>query len=299
MIAIPAPAKVNLTLHVLGRRADGYHRLESLVAFASPHDLVQADDADALTLAVNGPTAGDLAVNLQDDNLVLRAARRLADAAGIASPGAKLALHKTLPVAGGIGGGSADAAAALLALAKLWRLELTDVALADIALPLGADLPVCLASRPMMMSGIGEQLAPLPALPPLGILLVNPRVALPTSEVFRALNGGFGPPTALSYRDGDAASLLAALRAGRNDLEPPALRLAPVIGAVLAALRGLPAARFARMSGSGATCFALFDDEAAARAADGALQASAKGWWSAAGHLIAGREDLAVEGRAV
>ena len=298
MIAIPAPAKINLTLHVLGRRADGYHLLESLVAFASPHDVVQARDADKLSLAVAGPAADDLAANLARDplgeNLVLRAARRLAEAAGIGAPGAALALHKTLAVAGGIGGGSADAAAALLALAKLWRLDLKEAALAALALPLGADLPVCLASRPMQMSGIGERLVPAPAMPPLGILLVNPRVALPTAEVFRALNGGFGPAGMLPYLAGDAASLLDALRAGRNDLEPPALRLAPVIGDVLNALRALPGARIARMSGSGATCFALFDDETAARAADGVLRANARGWWSAAGRLIADRDELAV-----
>jgi 4-diphosphocytidyl-2-C-methyl-D-erythritol kinase len=293
MIALAAPAKINLTLQVLGRRADGYHLLDSLVAFASLHDVLRVEAADALTLSVEGPTAADLAASLQGDNLVLRAARRLAEAAGIAAPTAALALHKTLPVAGGIGGGSADAAAALLALAQLWRLDLDAAALAALALPLGADLPVCLASRPMRMSGIGERLEAAPALPPLGLLLVNPRVALPTAAVFRALNDAFGPATALTYRPGDAPSLLAALRAGRNDLEAPARRLAPVIGEVLAALTALPGARLARMSGSGATCFALFDDEAAAVAAGGVLQAGARGWWSAAGRLIASREELA------
>lgn len=293
MIALAAPAKINLTLQVLGRRADGYHLLDSLVAFASLHDVLRVEAADALTLSVEGPTAADLAASLQGDNLVLRAARRLAEAAGIAAPTAALALHKTLPVAGGIGGGSADAAAALLALAQLWRLDLDAAALAALALPLGADLPVCLASRPMRMSGIGERLEATPALPPLGLLLVNPRVALPTAAVFRALNDAFGPATALTYRPGDAHSLLAALRAGRNDLEAPARRLAPVIGEVLAALTALPGARLARMSGSGATCFALFDDEAAAVAAGGVLQAGARGWWSAAGRLIASRDELA------
>jgi 4-diphosphocytidyl-2-C-methyl-D-erythritol kinase len=293
MIAIPAPAKINLTLHVLGRRADGYHLLDSLVAFASVHDVVRAEDAYALTLTVDGPTAQDLAANLQGENLVLRAARRLAEAAGITAPAAALALHKTLPVAGGIGGGSADAAAALIALAKLWRLDLTDAALAAIALPLGADLPVCLASRAAYMSGIGELLVPAPKLPPLGILLVNPRVALPTAAVFQALNGRFGDGESLAYRQNDESSLFAALREGRNDLEAPARRLAPVIGDLLAVLADLPGARLARMSGSGATCFALFDDEAVARAADGVLRADARGWWSAAGRLIANRDELA------
>lgn len=294
MIAIPAPAKINLTLHVLGRRADGYHLLESLVAFVSIHDVVRAEDADALTLTVDGPTAQDLAANLQGDNLVLRAARRLAEAAGIGAPAAALALHKTLAVAGGIGGGSADAAAALLALAKLWRLDMREAALAALALPLGADLPVCLASRPMHMAGIGEQLIPAPAMPPLGVLLVNPRVALPTGDVFGALNGLFGTASPIVYRAGDAASLLGALIKGRNDLEAPARRLAPVVGDLLAALGDLPGARLARMSGSGATCFALFDDETAARAAEGVLRAGTRGWWSAAGRLIASREELSI-----
>lgn len=294
MIAIPAPAKINLTLHVLGRRADGYHVLESLVAFASIHDMVRAKDADALTLTVDGPTAQDLAANLQGDNLVLRAARRLAEAADIGAPAAALALHKTLAVAGGIGGGSADAAAALLALAKLWRLEMSETALAALALPLGADLPVCLASRPMHMAGIGEQLVPAPAMPPLGVLLVNPRVALPTADVFRALNGLFGAASPIVYRADDAASLLDALARGRNDLEAPARRLAPVVGELLEVLKELPGARLARMSGSGATCFALFDDETAARAAEAVLRAGARGWWSAAGRLIANRNELAV-----
>jgi 4-diphosphocytidyl-2-C-methyl-D-erythritol kinase len=293
MIAIPAPAKINLTLHVLGRRTDGYHLLESLVAFASVYDVVSASDASALSLSVDGPTAGDLAANLQGDNLVLRAARRLAEAAGISAPRAAFTLHKVLPVAGGIGGGSADAAAALLALAKLWRLDLTDAALADIALPLGADLPVCLASRTAYMTGIGELLVPAPKPPPFGVLLVNPRVPLPTAAVFQALNGQFGEGETLVYRQNDESSFMIAVREGRNDLEAPALRLAPVIGDVLAALRALPGARLARMSGSGATCFALFDDEGAARAADGALRASFKGWWSAPGRLITGRADIA------
>jgi 4-diphosphocytidyl-2-C-methyl-D-erythritol kinase len=306
MIAVAAPAKINLTLHVLGRRADGYHRLDSLVAFASLHDVVRVahapqsegvEDATGLTLDLTGPGAADLAADLAKtpsrENLVLRAARALAAAAGIADPAAALRLYKTLPVAGGIGGGSADAAATLIALARLWRLDLTDAAMADIALPLGADLPVCLASRPTMMSGIGERLAPAPALPPLGVLLVNPRVALPTAAVFQALEG-FGEETRLAYQANDAASLLAALRAGRNDLETPARRLAPVVGEVLTALAELPDARLARMSGSGATCFALFDDAAAAADGARALGARRDGWWIASGRLIADRADIAV-----
>jgi len=295
MIAIAAPAKINLTLHVLGRRADGYHELDSLVVFASLHDLLRVEAADGLSLKIAGPTAAALAAVPAADNLVLRAARALAASAGIAAPAAALALDKHLPVAGGIGGGSADAAAALLALVRLWRLELTDAALARIALSLGADVPVCLASRPMTMTGIGERLAAAPALPPLGILLVNPRVALSTAQVFAALNGRFGAPPPARYAANDAASLFAALQAGRNDLEAPARRIAPIIGEVLVGLSSLPGARLARMSGSGATCFALFDDEAGAIAAERALGAARRGWWSAAGRLIGGRDEIALQ----
>lgn len=298
MIAIPAPAKINLALHVIGRRADGYHELDSLVAFASVHDTVRAQAADALTLSIAGPGAASLAALPADDNMILRAARRLAEIAGIRVPRAALSLEKTLPVASGIGGGSADGAAALLALRDLWRLDMDELRLAEAALSLGADLPVCLGSRPAIMRGIGERLLPAPALPPLGILLVNPRVALPTPDVFCALGlqiraGKFGAPMALDYRPGDAASLLANLLALRNDLQEPAISLAPAVADVLAALGALAGARLARMSGSGATCFALFDTEAAARDAERVLRAGHEGWWSAAGRLIAGRGEIA------
>jgi len=292
MIAVAAPAKINLTLHVLGRRADGYHELDSLVAFASLHDVLRAAPAQVLSLTVGGPTAGALATTPQADNLVMRAARALAASAGIVAPVAALALDKHLPVAGGIGGGSADAAAALLALVRLWRLDISDTALARVALSLGADVPVCLASKPMAMTGIGERLVAAPALPPLGILLANPRIALPTAEVFAALNGRFGAPTPLRYVANDAAALIAALQGSRNDLEAPARRIAPVIGDLLAVLSALPGARLARMSGSGATCYALFDDEAAAIKAEPALNGARRGWWSAAGRLIGGRDEI-------
>jgi 4-diphosphocytidyl-2-C-methyl-D-erythritol kinase len=292
MISVPAPAKINLTLHVVGRRADGYHLLDSLVAFASLHDMVRAEPAENLTLRTEGPTAADLAGLAADDNLVLHAARQLAEVAALARPGAALTLHKSLPVAGGIGGGSADAAAALRALARLWRLDMGEARLAELALSLGADLPVCLMSRPAFMSGIGEGLAPAPALPPLGILLANPRIALPTAAVFRALAGRFGRSSPIAYRAGDRDSLLAGLKGGRNDLEAPARRLAPAIGDVLEALDALPGARLARMSGSGATCFALFDDETAARAAEHVLRRDKADWWIGSGRLIGGRDEI-------
>lgn len=294
MIAVAAPAKINLTLHVVGRRADGYHLLDSLVAFASLHDVVTTRPADALSLAVAGPMAGALAATPPEDNLIVRAARALAAAGGLAAPCAALTLDKRLPVAGGIGGGSADAAAALLALRALWRLDVSDERLAEIGLALGADVPACLASRPSRMSGIGETLAPLPALPALGVLLVNPGVALPTARVFGALNGRFGAPGPMLDRAMDASALLDTLRRGRNDLETPAMKVAPVIGAALAALADLPGARLARMSGSGATCFALFDDAQAARTAARRLGEAHADWWCAAGHLIDARDQIAL-----
>jgi 4-diphosphocytidyl-2-C-methyl-D-erythritol kinase len=274
-----APAKVNLFLHVTGRRADGYHLLDSLVVFAGAQDAVRAAAAQDLTLVVDGPEAGALAT--EPNNLVLRAARALADAAGLA-PHAALALEKTLPVASGIGGGSADAAAALRALNVLWRLGWSEARLAEVALPLGADIPICIASRPCRMGGIGEVLAPAPLLPGFGMLLANPRVALATPSVFRARGGGFSPPASLPAGWDDAAALARDLAALRNDLEAPAIALCPPVAHVLAALRGLPGCLLARMSGSGATCFALFAEPVAARWAAAGLPDA---WWRWGGGL--------------
>ena len=275
----PAPAKVNLFLHVTGRRADGYHLLDSLVVFAGAQDAVRAAAAPGLTLVVDGPEAG--ALGQEPDNLVLRAARALADAAGLA-PRAALILDKVLPVASGIGGGSADAAAALRALNLLWGLGWSEARLAEVALPLGADIPACVASRPVRMGGIGEVLGPAPLLPGFGILLANPRVALATPSVFRARGGAFSPPASLPVRWDDAAALARDLAMLRNDLEAPAVALCPPVAEVLAALRALPGCLLARMSGSGATCFALFAEADAARQAAAALPGA---WWRWGGGL--------------
>jgi 4-diphosphocytidyl-2-C-methyl-D-erythritol kinase len=275
-----APAKINLYLHVVGRRADGYHLLDSLIAFADIGDTVTAAPADTLVLDVAGPEAGALA-GIGDDNLVLRAARDFAAHCGVA-PRAALTLDKQLPVAAGIGGGSSDAAAALRALAKLWDRELD----AAMAARLGADVPACLAGGPVWAGGIGERLEALPGLPPLGIVLANPRRALPTPAVFRARRGDFTagerPRAALP----DAAPLLALLRGCRNDLTGAALSLMPEIATVLAALAALPGTLLARMSGSGATCFALFSGRAAAEHAAAVLAADEPGWWVRAGALL-------------
>jgi 4-diphosphocytidyl-2-C-methyl-D-erythritol kinase len=285
-----APAKLNLYLHVVGRRpADGrpgagYHELDSLVAFADVHDTVAAAPADALSLSLSGPFAGALA--READNLVLGAARALAAAAGIA-PAARLVLAKRLPVASGIGGGSADAAAALSALASLWRLDLAPGRLAEIALALGADVPVCLAGRAAQMSGIGEIVRPAVSLPPAGLVLVNPGVALPTPSVFAARRGDFDAPAPLDRAPESAAALAAALRRRRNGLTAAAIGLVPEIAEVLAALEGAPGCLLARMSGSGATCFGLFADKAAADAATAALARGHRRWWMASARLVA------------
>ncbi|TPG49889.1 4-(cytidine 5'-diphospho)-2-C-methyl-D-erythritol kinase [Roseomonas nepalensis] len=269
-----APAKVNLHLHVTGRRADGYHRLDSLVVFAGASDSLRVGPGEGVTLGLGGPEGGALAA--EPDNLVLRAARRLAEAAGRPLPGAALHLEKRLPVASGIGGGSADAAAALRALDRFWGLGLGAARLEGIALGLGADVPVCLASRPALMGGVGEVLSPAPRLPAFGMVLANPRVALPTPAVFAGRQGAFSPPASLPASWPDAASLAEGLRGLRNDLEPPAIALCPPVAAVLDALDALPGTLLARMSGSGATCFALFRDAAAAARAAALLPAA---WW--------------------
>jgi 4-diphosphocytidyl-2-C-methyl-D-erythritol kinase len=260
-------AKVNLHLHVLGRRPDGYHMLDSLVVFAGAADRLHAAADDGVSLAFCGPFGGVLAA--EADNLVLRAARALDPARG-----ARMTLEKHLPVASGIGGGSADAAAALRLLARVWGCTRAPAAL---ALSLGADVPACLASVPCRMSGIGDVLAPAPALPAFGIALVNPGVAVATADVFRALAGAYSAPAALPDRWAHAAAMATDLAALRNDLETPAIALCPAIADVLAALRATPGCLLARMSGSGATCFALY--ETADVAAAGAAACARPGWW--------------------
>ena len=269
-----APAKINLWLHITGRRADGYHELDSLVAFADVGDRLSITPADGLSLTVSGPFAA--ALGTAAENLVLRAARALALHCGVPA-GAALHLEKNLPVASGIGGGSADAAAALRLCARLWQVEIEEAVLAEVALSLGADVPVCLAGETVRMTGIGERLAPLVPPPPTPAVLINPGVAVSTGQVFGALAGRFSPPAAV--RDGDFAALA---RANRNDLEAPAIALAPEIARALAVLGTAPALRLARMSGSGATCFGLFDRADAASEAARAIGAAHPSWWVAA-----------------
>jgi len=262
---------------VTGRRPDGYHRLDSVAVFACIGDRLGAAAAEGLSLGIEGPFATGLSAG--EDNLVLRAARALAAAGGIA-PKAALSLTKNLPAASGLGGGSADAAASLRLLGRMWGVE----GLADLAVGLGADVPVCLgAPRPARMGGIGEVLSAAPALPELGLCLVNPGVAVATASVFAARRGPFSPPARLPGGWADAASLAADLARLGNDLEAPAIGLCPAIRAALAALEALPGCLLARMSGSGATCFGLFPDPAAAARAAAGL--GRPGWWCWGGGL--------------
>ncbi|WP_259781936.1 4-(cytidine 5'-diphospho)-2-C-methyl-D-erythritol kinase [Aestuariispira ectoiniformans] len=277
-VTVTAAAKVNLYLHVTGQRADGYHLLESLVAFTEFGDRLMVSPGEGLSLTIGGPFADGLTDG--PDNLILRAASELRDLCGV-TLGAAIHLDKTIPVAAGIGGGSADAAAALTALCDFWDLNPDRTALDDLALGLGADVPVCLHGRPAHMAGIGEEVTSAPDLPDLGVLLVNPLQGVSTPQVFKALNGAFGPADRIpDAAFADPASFLAALHTRRNDLMAPAVNIAPVVGEMLAALEGLDGCRLARMSGSGATCFGLFDDPGhAARAAD-VFRTTHPGWWA-------------------
>ncbi|MCZ8152282.1 MAG: 4-(cytidine 5'-diphospho)-2-C-methyl-D-erythritol kinase [Rhodobacteraceae bacterium] len=270
-----APAKINLCLHVTGRRADGYHLLDSLVVFAGVGDRVSATLEGPPSLTVEGPMAAGLSG--EGDNLVLRAARTL----GVS---ARIVLEKHLPVSSGIGGGSADAAATLRLLARLSGRPLPDAAA---VLALGADVPVCLAGRPVRMTGIGEGLAPLPPLPEAWLVLANPGVAVSTPAIFRALARADNAPLPRDLpRLRTPAELAAFLTMQRNDLEPPAVTLKPVIGRVKAALTAQAGCLMARMSGSGATCFGLFADPLSANAAARAIRAAEPGWWVADAPLL-------------
>lgn len=290
-LSLFAPAKVNLFLHVLGRRENGYHDLESLVVFVDVGDTLHVTPADSFEFHISGPFAGPLSAEPAANNLVTRAAEGLADHAGWAGPrGARIELIKGLPVASGIGGGSADAAAALRILSHYWSLQIPQDKLYDLGLALGADVPVCLASEPRLMCGIGEQLSTVPPLPKTSILLVNPGVAVPTGQVFRALDipslpkgeSAFGLQTEYP----DTAALCETLAACRNDLEPPARALAPDIATVIDTIAGQDGCLLSRMSGSGATCFGLFHDQTAAAAAAKRLAENHPAWWVQSGHIM-------------
>ncbi len=273
-----AAAKVNLYLHVLGRRTDGYHELQSLVAFADCGDAVSATGiARDWAVTLDGPFAESMGEVSNADNLVVRAARRLAAGRSGASPMA-LQLTKVLPVAAGIGGGSADAAAALRLLARLWEADPGDPSSWS---DLGADIPVCLLSRPALVQGMGERVSVVEQMPELPVVLANPGVASSTGRVFTELSGRYGqplpsptPPSGL-----DVAGMAKWLSEARNDLTRPALACSPEIGEALAALAGTPDVLLARMSGSGSTCFGIYPTARHAEAAAAWLRARAPHWW--------------------
>jgi 4-diphosphocytidyl-2-C-methyl-D-erythritol kinase len=279
-----APAKINLTLHIVGRRADLYHELESLVAFSRSGDSLSLAPGPQLTFSLEGPAAA--AAGDPARNLVMKAALALAARVENLKHGA-FHLVKRLPVAAGIGGGSSDAAAALRLIARLNHLSLDDERVKEAALACGADVPVCLAARARMMTGIGEKLGPLLDLPPLPALIVNPGEPLETKAVFARMNvkpgseTGFGPHPPITPGL-DFAALQAVLRKGRNDMESAACVLAPIVAQVLAILSAARGCRLARMSGSGATCFALFSDCAGVVRAKKAILAAHPNWWAKA-----------------
>jgi 4-diphosphocytidyl-2-C-methyl-D-erythritol kinase len=275
-----APAKVNLTLRVIGRRADGYHELESLVAFADISDRLSLMPGAALALAVSGPNAAQAGGSA--DNLVLKAARALAALVPSLALGA-FDLEKNLPVAAGIGGGSTDAAAALRLLARANALAADDPRLHEAARLTGADVPVCVAAQPRLMHGIGEKLSAPLALPALPAVLVNPGAALATKDVFAGWVKAQKPAAPFDLAALAKAKryeeLLELLGPQENDLEAAAIARAPVIAVVLAALRALPGCGLARMSGSGSTCFALFPSKTEAAAAEKILGGKHPHWW--------------------
>jgi 4-diphosphocytidyl-2-C-methyl-D-erythritol kinase len=284
-MTLAAPAKLNLYLHVTGKRADGYHLLDSLVAFTDIYDTLTLTPAPSLSFAADGPFAGGFADEDPTTNLVVRAARGLGEAVGRDVPVA-FHLTKNLPVASGIGGGSADAAAALRGLARLWGIDPLSPVVLGVAAGLGADVPACVSGRACFMGGIGTELAPAPNLPEAGLLLVNPGVGLSTPSVYRARTGGFTPAMRFDTAPADTDALVTLLGERRNDLTDPAVALLPVIGDVLDAIGALPDCKLARMSGSGATCFGIFADVTAATRTGEALRAGYPGWWVATGRLL-------------
>ena len=285
MIRVEAPAKLNLYLHVTGRRPDGYHELDSLVTFAALADTLEIAPADAFALTVSGPFAPALD---DGENLAAQAALALAERLGRPAS-VRIALRKRIPVAAGLGGGSADAAAVLRGLARLWRLgaEHAEV-LRETALGLGADVPVCLDSRASCMAGIGEALSASPPLPPCAVLLVNPGVPVPTGPVFAARRGPFSAAQRFRESPRDAPALARMLDTRRNDLEQPACEQVPEIALVLGRLSRAPGCLLARMSGSGGTCFGLFGGEDAAAAAAGAIACDHPDWWLQPTRLVHG-----------
>jgi 4-diphosphocytidyl-2-C-methyl-D-erythritol kinase len=277
-VSIDAPAKINLFLHVTGRRDDGYHLLESFVVFTEAGDRLVVETAETLTLEIEGPFGVGLESSGRD-NLVLRAAEALRAAFKI-NAGARIVLEKNLPVSSGIGGGSADAAAALRALVDFWNLDVTAQRLAEIGIALGADVPVCLHARPAMMSGVGEVVDSVDAPPACGVVLVNAREGVSTPAVFAARSAAFSDAQGWATPD-SFDDFVRALSARQNDLFEPARAVSPVIDRVVSALQEDRQCALARLSGSGGTCFGLYRDTVSAEAAAKRINRQHPGWWCA------------------
>lgn len=284
-----APAKINLSLHICGRRDDGYHALESLVAFADIGDRLTFEKADRSSLDVDGGFAPDLVRQSSGDNLIEMAHKRLENALGV-TLNCRITVHKNLPIAAGLGGGSADAAAALRGLNRFFALDVPHIVLSKLAQELGADIPVCLSPRPAWMRGIGHDVTRLPDLPEADIVLVNPRVDLPTATVFESLSAApqVAPPQPIPQQFSDLAALTAFIASQGNGLYETATAHVPDIEDCLSHLRANGAA-YAAMSGSGASCFALVEAGAGADVAT-AYQAHRPTDWVAAGRLIGARD---------
>ena len=282
VVELTARAKLNLYLHLLGRRSDGYHEVDSLIAFAAFGDRLSFAPGTDLTLELEGPFAE--ALPTEEHNIVLRAAGLLQARYGI-TRGANIRLEKRIPVSAGLGGGSADAAAALKGLARLWELGTGDEELSAIGIELGADVPVCLGGHAAFVGGIGEKVEHLGSLPEVGVVLVNPRVPLSTKAVFMAHEGHFSIQGRWTEPVKEPEQLAILLASRRNDLTRPALVMAPVIGEILTALSAYPEVLLARMSGSGATCYGLTRTRGGAESAAEKLRAERPGWWVVASSL--------------
>lgn len=292
-VTVPAPAKINLFLHIVGRREDRMHELQSLFAFADMSDEIQLRTGEPLALEISGPFATALteACPRSDDNIVLKAIRGYARALGRTDPEIAVKLIKRLPVEAGIGGGSSDAAAVLRGLAGLWDGSVGEGQLIKVAVSLGADVPACLDFRPKLVEGIGERMTPVENFNGFPILLANPGVGLSTARVFAAYAASrpaFSEKLDLSiFRRLGPNAFMSLARQTRNDLEPAAIGQCPEISQILRELTKLPGCLAARMSGSGATCFALFEKDAEVEQLAQQLGDKHSGWWVKAGRLIA------------
>lgn len=282
-VKVTAPAKVNLYLHVVGKRPDGYHLLDSLFAFTEFGDSLSVSEDETLSLEITGPFARNLPVS--KENIVIQAAEKLAEALGI-EPKAKIILEKNLPVASGIGGGSSDAAAALKALTQLWAKPLPENALYSLALSLGADVPACLSAKAVQVSGIGEVIQQAPPLPESFILLVNPNRPVSTPAVFQKRSGNFSAADPLTKAPENMKEFIFQLGQRRNDLANAARLVEPAVDNVLKELENSGKALISRMSGSGGTCFALFDDQQGMEAYASFLKKKYPDWWIQSTKLV-------------